>query len=95
MSVSKQNQRVSARVPLNVYDMLSQAAELSGATVNQFLVQSALEKAQKVMERERFIRMTTRSANLFFDALENPPEPNEKLKHAIKVYKGSFYGAED
>jgi uncharacterized protein (DUF1778 family) len=95
MSVSKQNQRVSARVPLHVYDMLSQAAELSGATVNQFLVQSALEKAQKVMERERFIRMTTRSASLFFDALENPPEPNEKLKHAIKAYKGSFYGAED
>jgi uncharacterized protein (DUF1778 family) len=63
MSVSKQNQRVSARVPLHVYDMLSQAAELSGATVNQFLVQSALEKAQKLMERERFIRMTTRSAS--------------------------------
>jgi len=95
MSVSKQNQRVSARVPLHVYDMLSQAAELSGATVNQFLVQSALEKAQKVMEGERFIRMTTRSARLFFDALENPPEPNEKLEHAIKAYKGSFYGAED
>jgi uncharacterized protein (DUF1778 family) len=95
MSVSKQNQRVSARVPLHVYDMLSQAAELSGATVNQFLVQSALEKAQKLMERERFIRMTTRSASLFFDALENPPEPNEKLKHAIKAYKGSFCGAED
>jgi hypothetical protein len=36
MSVSKQNQRISARVPLHVYDMLAQAAELSGATVNQF-----------------------------------------------------------
>jgi len=95
MSVSKQNQRISARMPLHVYDMLSQAAEVNGATVNQSLVQSALEKAQKVMERERFIRMTTRSARLFFDALENPPEPNEKLRHAIKAYKGSFYGAED
>ncbi len=83
MSVSKQNQRVSARVPSHVYDMLAQAAELSGATLNQFLVQSALEKAKKVMEREHFIKMTTRSANLFFDALENPPEPNQKLKHAF------------
>ncbi len=95
MSVSKQNQRVSARVPQHVYDMLSQAVELSGATVNQFLVQSALEKAQKVMEREHFIRMTIRSASLFFDTLENPPEPNEKLKHAIKAYKGSSDDAED
>ncbi len=95
MSVSKQNQRVSARVPPHVYDMLAQAAELSGATLNQFLVQSALEKAKKVMEREHFIKMTTRSANLFFDALENPPEPNQKLKHAIKAYKDSSDGAED
>ena len=95
MSASKQNQRVSARVPLHVYDMLAQAAELSGATVNQFLVQSAFEKAQNVVERERFIRMTTQSAILFFDALENPSEPKENLIHAIKTYKGSFDGAED
>ena len=95
MSVSKENQRVSARVPPHVYDMLSQAAELSGATVNQFLVQSALEKAEKVMEGERFIRMTTQSARLFFDEFENPPEPSEKLNHAIKTYKGSLCGLED
>jgi len=50
------------------------------------------------MTKKRAFRSDTkyaRSANLFFDALENPPEPNEKLKHAIKAYEGSFYGAED
>jgi len=82
-------------VPLHVYDMLIQAAELSGAAVNQFLVHSAHEKGQNVVERERFIGMTTQSARLFFDALENPPEPNEKLLYAIKAYKGFSDGAED
>jgi len=47
------------------------------------------------MEREHFIRMTTRSASLFFDTLENPPEPNEKLRHAIKAYKVPSDGVED
>lgn len=93
MSTSEQNQRVSARVPARVYEIVAQAAELTGATLNQFLVQSALEKAQEVIEHERFIKMTTRSASAFFDALENPPEPSERLSSAMGAYKGSLDGA--
>ena len=81
------NQRVSARVSAKVYDALSQAAELTGATLNQFLVQSAYEKAQEVIEKERFIKLTARSASVFFDALEQPPPPNKKLRSAVKSYR--------
>ena len=95
MSISKENQRVSARVPTHVYDTLAQAADLMGATINQFLVQSAIEKAQTVIENERLIKMTTRSANAFFDIIENPPAPNEKLMDAMRAYKGSFDNAEN
>ena len=95
MSISKENQRVSARVPAHVYDTLAQAADLMGATLNQFLVQSAFEKAQVVIKNERLLKMTTRSANAFFNAVENPPFPNEKLKDAMKAYKGSFDNAEN
>jgi len=87
MTATQNNQRVSARVTHQVYEKLSQAAELSGATLNQFIVQSAYEKAQKIIEKESFIKMTTRSASAFFEALENPPEPAEKLKKAAKQYK--------
>lgn len=89
MTITQSNQRVSARVTPKVYETLAQAAELSGATLNQFMVQSAYEKAQEVIEKERFIRMTTRSASVFFEALENPPKPTEKLKQALKLYQGS------
>ena len=34
--------------------ILAQAAELTGSTLNQFLVQSALEKAEKVIELYKF-----------------------------------------
>ena len=42
--------RIDARVPADVYDTLCRAAELSGVTVNQFLIQSALKEAQAVIE---------------------------------------------
>jgi len=89
MSTTQTNQRVSARIPPKVYEMLAQAAELSGATLNQFIVQSAYEKAQEVIEKESFIRMTARSATAFFEALEHPPKPSKKLKKAVKRYRGS------
>jgi uncharacterized protein (DUF1778 family) len=47
MRATQDNQRVSARVSSKVYDAIAQAAELTGATLNQFLVQSAYGKAHK------------------------------------------------
>ncbi len=57
-------------------------AAFFGTTLNQFLVQAAIEK-------ERIIKLSYDDAQVFFDALENPPEPNEKLKNIIKSYKDS------
>ena len=84
--ISKQD-RIGARVPHEVYETLCKAAELSGATVNQFLVQSALKEAQAVIEREQLIRLSVRDWNWMLDLLENPPKPNARLKAALKRYQ--------
>lgn len=89
MSTPQNSQRVSARVTPKVYETLSQAADLTGATLNQFIVQSAYQKAQEVIEKERFIRMTARSASAFFKAIDHPPKPTAKLKKAVKLYRAS------
>ena len=50
--------RITARVSNNVRVTLEQAAELLGATVNQFVVQTAYQEAQRVIERESDIRLS-------------------------------------
>lgn len=94
MSIATKTERVSARVSNQVYNTLMQAAEFTGATLNQFLVQSALEKAKDIIEQERVIKLTNESATLFFEAIENPPAPNKKLLDAVKAYKDTFSDAE-
>lgn len=86
MSAQKSIERLSARVPVNVYTTIAQAAELVGATMNQFLVQAALEKASSIIEKEHRIDLSLKSAEVFFDALTNPPEPSPALVKAIKNY---------
>jgi uncharacterized protein (DUF1778 family) len=77
-------ERIPARMPLAVYNRVVEAAQAVGATLNQFLVQSALEKANVVLEQERVVNLTTASAKTIFDLVENPPAPNELLKAAMK-----------
>ena len=79
--------RIGARVPHEGYETLCRAAELTGATVNQFLVQAALKEAQEVIERQEVIRLSPREWSWLLNLMENPPKPNAKLKAALKRYQ--------
>ncbi len=82
--------RFQTRMPHHVHEKLAQASELLGATLNQFMIQSALEKAQSVIENERVLKLTLEDADVFFKAIENPPKPNKQLIEAAKKYKLEF-----
>ena len=79
--------RIAARVPREVYQTLRRAAELSGATVNQFLVQAALKEAQAVIEREDVIRLSPRDWNWLLPLLDAPPAPNDRLRAAQERHR--------
>lgn len=87
MNVTEDRGRITARVSLPVEEKLKEAAELAGATLNQFLVQAALEKADKIIDRERMIKVTAQDATLLLSLLDNPPRPNAALKRAFERSK--------
>ena len=84
------NERITARVSEQVKDTLTIAANITGATLNQFLIQAALEKAENIIEKDKIIHISLKDAKVFFDAIENPPAPNSKLKSAFNTYKQDF-----
>lgn len=84
MAHARAEERIPARMPTAVYDRVVEAAQAVGATLNQFLVQSALEKANEILERERVIKLSTTAAKTVFDLVENPPDPSEQLKAAMQ-----------
>lgn len=88
-------ERISSRMPKPVRKTLEEAAALSGATLNQFVVQAALKEAHAVLERERVVRLSRRDADVFFKALENPPKPNALLRKAVAAYRRSALNAPD
>jgi len=81
--------RITARIPDEMRGTLEQAAELLGATVNQFVVQTAYIEAQKVIERETMIRLSQKSAQQVLALMSAPPRPTDSLKEAVKAFKSS------
>jgi uncharacterized protein (DUF1778 family) len=87
--VEEHRTRITARVSDNVRATLEQAAELLGATVNQFVVQTAYQEAQRVIEKESVIRLSQKDARKILSLLDHPPKPNKRLKNAVRACKDS------
>lgn len=85
-TTSVERGRITARVPLQVQETLEIAATLVGATVNQFVVQTALREAERIIEQERILRLSARDTEAFLAALDNPPPPRAKLVAALQDY---------
>jgi uncharacterized protein (DUF1778 family) len=92
-TTAQERERITARVPKGVRDRLEEAAELSGATLNQFLVQAAIEKADQVLEREKVTMLSARDAEWLLNLLDQPPRPpNAKLQGALDDYQKATRG---
>ena len=90
-SAPAKQDRIGARVPREVYETLQRAAELTGATVNQFLVQAALKEARTVIEREDVLRLSPRDWTWLLELLDKPQTPNPRLKAAMARYQRAKY----
>jgi uncharacterized protein (DUF1778 family) len=88
-AIEEPRKRITARVSDSVRVTLEQAAELLGSTVNQFVVQTAYQEAQRVVERETIIRLSQQDARVVLSLFDHPPKPNKRLKDAVKAFKGA------
>ena len=79
--------RISARCARAQQERIEAAAALCGATANQFVLQAALEKAERVIERERVIVADGNDAAMIMNLLENPPSLNAALTGLLGNYK--------
>ena len=79
--------RLTTRITDHVQEKLQAAADLVGATLNQFVVQAALEKAEKVIESESMILLTRRESLRLLEMIENPPPRNKKFLEAQARYQ--------
>lgn len=87
MKAMETSDRITNRVPQPIALKLLEAAELTGATLNQFMIQASLEKAEKILDREKIIYFSRSDAAMIINLLDNPAKPNAALLRAFERFK--------
>ena len=90
--------RITARLSAEKQQLLQLAADLSGSTLNQFVLQSALRAAERVIEHEesiKAIKLSAEQSRKFFALLDAPAKPNDALRDAMTRYRKSKSGTTD
>jgi uncharacterized protein (DUF1778 family) len=88
MAVASRTQRTEARLLPEQKKRIEHAASIKGMSVSDFIVQNADEAATRTIQEHEAWVLSDRDRDLFVNALLNPPEPGERLKEAVKRYRG-------
>lgn len=79
--------RIVARIPRGIRRTIQAAADLEGASLNQFVVQAAHRQAQEILERENTIRLNREQTRRVFELMDKPPKPNTALLRAKATHR--------
>lgn len=91
--IEKQRAEVTEHITLTLSqqdkETLKKAATARIQTLSEYLLEAALNLAKETPEIEKIV-LSEQDWEIVTSALENPPEPNEALKAAIKEYQEKY-----
>lgn len=85
--VAPKGQRFDARLTDDQKILFQRAAALRGSTLTRFVIDSAQEMAEQVIQAHKVTRLTASESTAFVQAVLHPPAPNDALRAAADRYK--------
>ena len=84
MSTSAHSARLNVRLAEEHKKLIQRAAELLGESISAFTVSALVREAQQIVSRFSALQLSDRDS--FLAALDNPLEPNARLRKAAKAH---------
>ena len=84
--------RMHLRLDAKAKRTLERAAAYEETSVSDFVLANAVAAAERVIDSHEKVTLSVRDWDVFYDALINPPDPNEKLKEAARRYRARVGG---
>lgn len=77
------NERLSIRVPLQVKDLLVNAAAIRHKTLSDFVLDTAISEAEAVMAERRSFSLSPAAWEAFQTALDAPPQKHARMEQLL------------
>jgi uncharacterized protein (DUF1778 family) len=81
---TSKDERLEARVTSETKALLARAASIQGRSVTDFVVQSTVEAAHRVIREHDYLALSHADRMAFVKAVLNPQLPSERLKQAAQ-----------
>lgn len=79
----RNTERFAFRTAPRIKQAIERAAALSGQDMSSFVLAAAYERALETIQAHEVTQLTADDHRAFFDALENPPAPTDRLRAAL------------
>lgn len=84
---SVKQERMHIRLDALSKQKLERAATYVHKSLSDFVLTQALDAAEEVIHEHEALTLNEADWELFLEALDNPPEPNARLKRALAQHK--------
>jgi uncharacterized protein (DUF1778 family) len=82
-ATQNKNERINLRMKSSSKRLIERAASFEGKTVSHFIMTSALEQAEKTVQKHETITLNSKNSKIFFEALAAQVRFNRKLAAAL------------
>ena len=86
MAQAKKKDDIHLRVQYNIKKTIEKAAKLKVLSLTDYILSFTFEQAKHDLEESQNLHLSKKDRDLFFNLLENPPEPTELLIQAMKEH---------
>ena len=80
---STNSERINIRLKESSKSLIERAASFEGKSISNFILSSALAKAEKAILKHESMKLNAQDSQRFFDALSKPIQFNTKLTKAL------------
>lgn len=84
---TSRSERLEARITPEQKALVRRAADLSGRSLTDFVVDTLMDQAETIIRSKQVITLTARDSEIFAQAVLNPPQPNEALRAAARRHR--------
>ena len=85
-ATENKNERINLRLKTSAKRLIERAASFEGKTVSHFILTSAMEQAEKTVQKHEMMTLNAKNSKKFLEALAAPVRFNRKLVKALEQH---------
>ena len=87
VAAKAKHERLQIRLDAHAKNVLQRAVGYRHKTLGQFVLDTALEEAERVIQENELVTLSGADWQILYDTLTNPPTPNTALRKAYTRYR--------